>query len=384
MSKHSTTVGGSSAERLINCPASHAIAKTLPPRAAGAYADEGSMMHAAMEQLMAWGAAELIGFESHGHTLNGEQAEELEVARGHWNEIHEGVGEWDQEVRVAFKSKDLEGAFGTADVLAYNEDKELVYLTDWKFGRGVPVAAEDEAGPNKQLLFYASAWRDGLDMNDERRDWDFVLTIIQPAFGAFTVEVPNRVVATFAATLARAMKAIEKPDAQISAGSWCRWCPAKPACPLLGGFGEMALQVTPSTMDPELISEWLDRTGHLEQWIHDVRALAQEHLEQGQEVPGWKLVAKRATRKWIDDAAALTALRALSYKIRVKDVTTPKLNGIVAIEKFLKKLGKEIPEELVTKTSSGTTLAPDSDKRPAAITGMAALKDLGQRLLASS
>jgi hypothetical protein len=46
----------------------------------------------------------------------------------------------------------------------------------------------------------------------------------------------------------------------------------------------------------------------LEQWITDVRGLAHQVLDAGKPVPGFKLVAKRATRQWADDDQALVAM----------------------------------------------------------------------------
>ena len=46
----------------------------------------------------------------------------------------------------------------------------------------------------------------------------------------------------------------------------------------------------------------------LEGWIKDAKDMAAELLAAGVEVPGWKLVPKRATRQWADEKKALTAL----------------------------------------------------------------------------
>ena len=119
----------------------------------------------------------------------------------------------------------------------------------------------------------------------------------------------------------------------------------------------------------------------IEPWIREVRAVAQTQLEAGGEVPGWKLVPKRASRKWIDPEAAITYLREMKSKVRLKDVSTVKINGVVAVEKYLKReLGVDLPDELTEKKSSGTTLAREDDKRTAALTGVAALEDLSKMM----
>lgn len=60
-----------------------------------------------------------------------------------------------------------------------------------------------------------------------------------------------------------------------------------------------------------------------------------------------------------------------------------KLISPAQAEKALKAVGiKEIPEELIVKSSSGTTLAPESDKRPAVTLTTTALEEVAKRLAA--
>ncbi len=56
-----------------------------------------------------------------------------------------------------------------------------------------------------------------------------------------------------------------------------------------------------ATVDPEQLAKALTLADRLESFIADARKLAQERLEKNMPVPGYKLVAKRATRQWVDD-----------------------------------------------------------------------------------
>jgi hypothetical protein len=87
-------------------------------------------------------------------------------------------------------------------------------------------------------------------------------------------------------------------------------------------------------------------------------------LEKDIKVPGYKLVAKRATRQWTDEDKAASAL---SQVLSPEDVYTKKLVTPPQAEKLLKKAKQELPAELVVSISSGSTLAPDSDPRPAVL-----------------
>jgi hypothetical protein len=87
-------------------------------------------------------------------------------------------------------------------------------------------------------------------------------------------------------------------------------------------------------------------------------------LENGQTVPGFKLVAKRGIRQWTSEDAvdAWVDTNGLT-----KEAYESKLRSPAQMEKVLKKYKKELPPELVVSISSGSTLAPESDSRPAVL-----------------
>ena len=112
----------------------------------------------------------------------------------------------------------------------------------------------------------------------------------------------------------------------------------------------------------------------LEQWITDLRALAHQVLEAGKPVPGYKLVAKRAIRQWGDEDQALVAM--MNEGIPEEELTTVKVISPAQAEKVLKKHGKQLPANQVVAVSSGSTLAEESDPRPAVL-------QIGQQLTAA-
>ena len=108
---------------------------------------------------------------------------------------------------------------------------------------------------------------------------------------------------------------------------------------------------------------------------------------KGLPVRGWKLVAKRASRSWHDEERALKFMAKAGIPAgerHVKKVLSP-----AQTEAALKrnKLPADLPlqfmkQPLVKKESSGTTLAKDSDPRPAVLLAGDALKALADRLSA--
>jgi hypothetical protein len=83
-------------------------------------------------------------------------------------------------------------------------------------------------------------------------------------------------------------------------------------------------------------------------------------LEQGGHIAGYKLVAKRATRKWKSEDAAQLALHPYTSAV---DIYEPHcLKSPAQMEKLLPK---EVVAPLVELISSGHTVVEESDKRPA-------------------
>ena len=95
---------------------------------------------------------------------------------------------------------------------------------------------------------------------------------------------------------------------------------------------------------------------------------------------GYKLVNKRATRNWADEERTVKYFAKIGLPAAERHVK--KLISPAQAEKVLKanKLPDTLPDHLVEKVSSGTTLAPESDKRPAVLTAPGAFQLLGQKL----
>jgi hypothetical protein len=151
----------------------------------------------------------------------------------------------------------------------------------------------------------------------------------------------------------------------MQTGDHCRWCAAKPICPLLTGAVDRALKTSLQNIDAARLGEMLEQAPLIEEYLASVRALAQQMLENGEPVPGFKLVQKRATRQWINADEAKAALSRLG--LDETELTETKLVSPAQAEKALKKRKIELPDDLVVAVSTGTTLAPEKDPRPAVL-----------------
>jgi hypothetical protein len=260
------------------------------------------------------------------------------------------------ETRVGFGDF-LPNVFGSTDLLGRRDNR--AFVIDWKFGDGVMIDAVE----NPQLLFYAAA-----AMRTEAAKWIFdgvdeiECIIVQPPQIRRWVTTLKRV-AEFEQELLYAVRLSDYPDPPMQTGEHCRWCTAKPICPQMTGAADRALKTTLANLPVEQIKLQLEQADMLEDYIKNLRALAFDMLDNGQPVPGFKLVAKRGTRQWAneDEVDAWVDVNGID------DAYESKLRSPAQMEKVLKKLGKELPSELVVSISSGSTLAPESDPRPAVL-----------------
>lgn len=359
---HSTIVGGSTAKRVMNCPRSVALSQKVPPQESSSYADEGTLLHETIAEIMSDGVEpkKYIGKEFNGIVLTDELYDtKLYPALMMFEELDpDGQMELMVETRVSFGNY-LPDVFGSCDILGRIGDR--AFVVDWKFGDGVPVIAEE----NPQLMFYAAAAR-----RTPEAAWIFKdvkeieCVIIQPTRGMSRwTTTPDRL-DRFERDLKRAVKTAELPDAPLKSGSHCRFCPAKVICPLMTGDAERAVVTTLQALDVDELGHYLNMAKRLEDWSKDLYKLATQMLEKGIPVTGWKLVPKRATRQWVDEELAKVEL----FKhLKESDVIETSLISPAKAETLLKKQRVALPNDLVVAVSSGSTLAPESDPRPAVL-----------------
>ena len=368
---HSTIVGGSTAKRVIKCPGSVKLCQQVPPRPSTSDADRGTLLHNAMAIVLGSNAdpTSVIGTEYQDIVLDQEMFEDKILPALEALSVidpHENL-EYAVESHVSFGDF-LPGVFGSCDLIGRAGDTAVVL--DWKFGDGVAVEVEE----NPQLLFYtaaairtpALAW-----VFDGAKDIECV--IVQPP-GVKRWKTSFDRVRMFERELAFALKQANKSQPPLHVGDHCRWCAAKPICPEMTGAVDRALAKQVKEIDAVQLGQMLVKADLLEDWIKDLRALAFTSLENGGTVPGYKLVAKRGTRKWINEGEAQRALRELG--LTDDEIIERSMASPATVEKVLKKLKKPLPEGICHSVSSGSTIAPVDDPRPAVV-------QIGQQLTAA-
>jgi hypothetical protein len=358
--QHSSIVGGSTAKRVINCPGSVKLVQQVPPKPSSEHADRGTLLHDVIAELLEFDKPpqQCIGAEYKNQILTPELLDEKIIPALAALDVvdPDKTMQYMVETRVGFGDY-LPGVFGSTDLLGRIGRRAIVL--DWKFGDGVMVNAEN----NDQLLFYAAA-----AMRTPAAQWVFEdvdeieLIIVQPPEIRRWVTDKARVV-SFEQELARAVKRAQQDGAPIETGDHCRWCAARPICPKMNGTVDRAIHQQIVDLDKYQLGEYLAKADMLEDWIKDLRALAFQVLESGAEVPGYKLVAKRGTRQWVNDEdAAKFLIKNMVEPYKELEVISP-----AQAEKLLKKINQELPGEMVKTVSSGSTLAVASDPRPAVL-----------------
>lgn len=358
---HSAIVGGSTASRVINCPGSVALVAKMPPKPSSTYADEGTLLHDAIALILDGKetSQSVIGMKYKGIELTQELFDDkLAPALAALEEIDpNNEMEFLVETKVSFGDL-IPGAFGSTDLMGRLGDRAIVL--DWKFGSGVAVSAEN----NYQGMYYAAA-----AMRTIGCDWVFrdakeiEIIIVQPPHVKRWATTFDRI-KEFERELVLAVKKSADADAPLNMGSHCRWCAAKPTCPQMTGAVDRVVKNQMQNIDAANLSRYLEQADLVEQWVSDVRALAFDLLEKDTPVPGYKLVAKRGTRQWVDENKVESELKSF---IKSDLMYTKKIISPAQAEKILKKAKLELPEGLAVSVSSGSTLARDSDPRPAIV-----------------
>ena len=370
-------LGASSSYRWMACPGSVALSKDVP-RKDTVFSKEGTAAHKLGE----------IAYEAGMHPSNwlGEKIEGVEVTHNMVDAVAiyvdylRDLAILDNDLRLEHKfdlSKLNPPApmFGTSDCTCYVPLEFKLIVADYKHGAGVAVEVEN----NSQLMYYALGAM--LELGKQKKVEEIEMVIIQPR--AQHRDGPIRKwsctrqdILKFAGDLIAAAQKTMQPEADLHAGKHCRFCPAQPRCPALHHetkeiakleFAESAPLVDPRLLSAEQVSYILERADLIEDWVRSIRVHVQSELEAGKNIPGWKLVQKRALRAWNDPKEV--KMWATEHGLQDEELYDYKMKSPAALEKIVGK--KDLPKELYSAVSSGYTLAPASDPRTA-ITNVAA------------
>lgn len=366
-----STLGASSAYRWFACPGSVKLSEGMPNEESK-YAEEGTRAHEAAAH-----------FLEKGEFPKGIPVEMAEAVMVYIKAVFEDERkEYGKSGVQSFTEHRLDlsslhpGMFGTADRVAVFPSLKLLRVYDYKHGAGIPVDVED----NTQLKYYALGAL--LEFEKVADIVDVECVIVQPRCSHSDGPVrrwktTKEDLKEFATELVINALRTKEPNAELRSGEHCRFCPAKVKCPELKNLATRTAQseFTPIVSEPYKgqgdynptdLAYWLDKIPALEAFIEGVHSFAYAEAMQGRTPPGFKLVQKKANREW--GPAITEGIFAMEFglgKEEIYEVKPAKFKSPAQLEKLLSKEDKARIGEFVVKESSGLTLVPEADKRPA-------------------
>lgn len=366
--KHSE-LPASGAYRWTACPGSVRLAKGLPD-VDTEYSLEGTAAHAMAERIL---KGQLYLVEDQDMVENVKVFTDYVLGRKH--ELNAALFV-EQKLDLGALKPPVP-MFGTGDAILATPS--LLEIVDLKYGKGVVVEVENEDGPNLQLMTYGLGAYLALRPVVRSGIKTIRLTIVQPRADhpdghIRSVDVTPDTLNVFATWLMEKARDTQKPDAPLVPGKHCRFCKAEGHCPALrkqsvalAQVDFEAVQPVATPPDPELltleqVANIVSKAGVVENWFTALRARLYRELGEGKAVPGFKIVAKRGKRVWADQDMAREFFR--QNGLTDEEMNEPvELRSPAQMEKVVGKAG--VPSDLYVTVSSGTTLVPSSDKRPA-------------------
>jgi hypothetical protein len=281
--------------------------------------------------------------------------------------------------------------FGTSDFVALSRRLRRLVVIDYKHGRGVVVEVED----NPQLKYYAL----GAMLAFPRDRIDEIETIVvQPRAGGAAVRrcsYDSVDILGWSVALIERAELTMAADAPLTPGDHCGFCRASGGCPAQAAASLAVAQmefadvlngakiVPPDTsrLSNSDIGILLHQAEALDEFVKGLRATAQRLIEHGEDIPGWKIVPKRASRKWKfsdppETAKVLAKYGLTEATIWTRDLVSP-AQAEAALAKSLRVMdpslkakdaeiaAKDALRSYIASISSGGNLAPDDDVRPA-------------------
>lgn len=365
LSAHSP-LGASGASRWMKCPASYVYSKGVEDPSSD-HARLGTAAHTLGEHCLTKGddAWMLIGQEFDGFVVDKPMADAVQVYLDAVRQAHPGRNQSNFFVERRFHCPTIHDLFyGTSDCIYLDEANSHLHVWDYKHGAGIVIEAEE----NPQLMYYGCGVLEELDL------WMTVdhvtLYVAQPR--GFHWKGPIRHWHTTVDFLQSWLEDVLVPSmdratisTQAESGEHCRFCPARlRACPRLDADMNELEQYIMQTMDKGTLPEWTDEQLARFMDLHELSKIVQKsaselafgRLQQGRNVPGWKLTTARANREWKDGAEP-----ALKKAYKDQAYEPAKLKSPAGIDKL--PGGGDLTARWAVKPDAGLTLAKASDPR---------------------
>jgi hypothetical protein len=265
-----------------------------------------------------------------------------------------------------------EDVYGTADIIIHIVGDRLI-VVDFKYGRGVTVEPDSD-----QNAYYGYLGVENYILNPDSisvvESWIAQPRIPHPA-GTIRRHITNVKELTdwWLNTVIPGIEATRDPDAPLTLGEHCHFCPNKAHCPALKAeIFEFPMGIEISHLDDEELGAALEKLKALSTVEKTYQAEALRRARKGNKIPGYKLVRKKSNRilketmalPSPDDADEMIEVKvedAAVQEFGLDAYSEPSLRSPAQLEKL--EGGGEFVSKWAYSPDKGLTLAPKSDKR---------------------
>lgn len=362
-------LSASGAHRWMNCTPS-AVLETQFPDTTSEAAKEGTLAHEMAEAKL----QHLFNTQSYRkatltRTLNKIKKNELYQPEmdGYTDDyvayIRKAAMEFEKTPYIAIEKRlDLTAyipdGFGTADCVMIGE--RTLHIIDLKYGKGVPVSAED----NPQLMIYALG---ALEAYKMLFAVDTVkISIVQPRIdNTNSDEVTAKELLRFGEYVKHFANIAIKGKGEYKPGDWCRFCRARRQCRARSDKNiELAFEINkkPPLITNDEVGEYLRKGEDVAKWLSELQDYALAECLAGRNIDGYKAVEGRGSRVWTNMDAAFEAIikegtdEAMLYER--KPLTLAQVEKLMGKAHFT-----DVAGEFVVKNPGKPTLVPSTDKR---------------------
>lgn len=374
-------LSASGAHRWMACPPSAKLEENFPDRGSK-YAAEGTLAHSVAELKVRKYAVEPMSTRTYNSRMK--KLKENELWQPEMDGHTDAYLDYIKDVMLSYATQPfvtvekrvdfsdvVPGGFGTADCLILAGD--TLHVIDYKYGKGVPVEAQDN--PQMMLYAYGAAKAYAMLYNFGH----IKMTIFQPRLNSISeAEISAEELLRWAREEVHPLAVMaDKGEGEFNPGPHCKFCRAKAECK---ARADACMALTPVAEDwkekskgtvkaaglysTEELAVYLKAGAILKEWYADITEHALNLCLNGVEVPGYKAVNGRSSREFTDLDAAFEKLKASGIDEAVlyerRPLTLAQTEKAVGAKTF-----KELVGDYVVSKPGKPTLVPASDKRQA-------------------
>lgn len=374
-------IGGSTIKRILRCPGSVVLAAQCPTPPTSEAAEEGNVAHACLEAICKGELDRESALMFYDEAMVDHALDFQNIILGY---LIEGGGDLHVENKVDLTDVfevPPEWANGTADIII-TRLFDTLFVFDYKYGVGEIIEVQEGKLFNEQLIFYALGAAHRFDYQFEKVE----IGIYQPRG-----RHPEGAWRTATLTMDELLEhrdlwkkhvqnvAIKKSE-KLFAGSHCKWCPGMPKCSEItkvnfnaDDFDLIDMSAdeiterlpTASTKDlsPKTLSDILRKLPALEEWTKGMWTYAEDYVNRGGKIPGFKRVRGKGSRVWGKP-------KEVEKKFGDLCLTEPEIISPAQLEKVLIKTGetkkdaKKLVDKFTVRLDGKIQLVSEADSRP--------------------